>query len=442
MRDLAVTMIMVIGLLAAVRRPYYGALLWVWVSVMNPHRLGWGFAYEQPFAQLAVVFTLLGMLLHSKDVRWPGGSPFYTLIVLVLWMGLTTFTAILIEPSLERYLFVLKIIFMTFIVAMVVRTREEIINLVLVLVMSIGYFGVKGGIFTLRGGGSERVWGPPGSVIEGNNELAVAIIMILPLLYFLAQEAHGAFPKAIASRIGVKWLKRGLYAVMALCAVSALGSQSRGALLATASMVLVLWWRSEKKLGLTIALVLAIPLVLAFMPKSWHSRMQTIETYEEDRSAMGRINAWTMAFNIATHRPTGAGFATAAPIIYAQYAPDPSFVLVAHSIYFQVLGEHGFIGLGFYLLMWGLTYAMAGRIVRSGKQRPDLKWAVSLANMIKVSLVGFAVGGAFLSLAYWDFPFYLMVVVVVLERLVGEKLAQRKMSMASQSAELQAVKLA
>ncbi len=45
-------------------------------------------------------------------------------------------------------------------------------------------------------------------------------------------------------------------------------------------------------------------------------------------------------------------------------------------------------------------------------KRDDLKWAARLCTMIQVSLLGFAVGGAFLSLVYYDVPYYLMALVV------------------------------
>ena len=44
------------------------------------------------------------------------------------------------------------------------------------------------------------------------------------------------------------------------------------------------------------------------MPQQWFERMATIKTYEQDASAMGRINAWNMAFNLAKDRPLGGGF--------------------------------------------------------------------------------------------------------------------------------------
>lgn len=169
-----------------------------------------------------------------------------------------------------------------------------------------------------------------------------------------------------------------------------------------------------------MGLVLLIPAVLALMPESWYERMNTIKTYEEDASAQGRLNAWSMAINIAKDRITGAGFATAAPVIYQQYAPDPSYVIVAHSIYFQVLGEHGFTGLAIYLAFWMSTYLLAMRISKRARYYPELAWCADLARMIRVSLLGFFVGGAFLSLAYWDVPFYLMVLLVAMNELVRQ----------------------
>lgn len=418
MRDILVTLVVCIGVLLAFKRPYYGVLLWVWIGLMNPHRLGWGFAYEIPFALIAVLATVTGMALHPNQVRRPVSGVMAVLLLLVAWMGVSTLFSILIDPSMERYIELLKVIFMTVITVMLVRSRDEIIGLVWVVVGSIGFFGVKGGIFTIATAGAHRVWGPPSSQIEGNNEIAVALIVIIPLLYFLTREARPALHALKITFNGEKWVRLGLYAAMGLCAIAAIGSQSRGALLASGAMLTALWWKSNRKTPLALFFLLAVPAVLVFMPDTWHSRMETIGTYEQDSSAMGRINAWTMAFNIAKDRITGAGFATASPLIYQQYAPDPSFVLVAHSIYFQILGEHGFIGLALYLLMWIMTYRMAGRIVRLAIGNAELAWATSLAAMTKVSMIGFAVGGAFLSLAYWDLPFYLIAILIVLERFV------------------------
>jgi probable O-glycosylation ligase (exosortase A-associated) len=132
---------------------------------------------------------------------------------------------------------------------------------------------------------------------------------------------------------------------------------------------------------------------------------------------MGRINAWLTNLTIASRHVTGGGFEIYTPEVYALYAPDPSNVLVAHSIYFSVLGEHGYIGLGLFLLLWLLALRLSGEIAARA-QEPGLQWARDLALMCQVALVGYAVGGAFLSLAYFDLPYNLIVMLVVTRALL------------------------
>jgi probable O-glycosylation ligase (exosortase A-associated) len=139
--------------------------------------------------------------------------------------------------------------------------------------------------------------------------------------------------------------------------------------------------------------------------------MQSIQN-PEDQSAQGRINAWIMAYNIAKDNFFGGGFSIYNPFVYSMYAPDPSYVVSAHSIYFHMLGEHGFVGLFIYLMLWGSTWMSAGWLRKNARMDPDTEWCAQLGAMIQVSLVGFAVGGAFLSLAYFDLPYNLMALTI------------------------------
>ncbi|MCW5623688.1 MAG: putative O-glycosylation ligase, exosortase A system-associated [Burkholderiales bacterium] len=154
-------------------------------------------------------------------------------------------------------------------------------------------------------------------------------------------------------------------------------------------------------------------MLLLFMPDEWWERMGTIKTYEQDESAMGRINAWWMTWNLAKDRFFGGGFEIYDTHVFGLYAPIPEDVHAAHSIYFQVLGEHGFGGLFFYLCVWFSTWFTIRWVRKNAKARQQ-QWAVDLASMSEVSLIGYAVGGAFLSLSYFDLPYYLVVMMVVL----------------------------
>ena len=226
------------------------------------------------------------------------------------------------------------------------------------------------------------------------------MVMTVPLLNYLRMVSIN------------RWVRYGLLVLMLLTAVAALGTQSRGAFLAIAAMAVVLWVRSRRKLLGGVFIVLVAAGMLAMMSESWEARMRTIQNYEQDSSAMGRINAWTMAFNLANSRFTGGGFEVITPELFARFAPVPHDLHAAHSIFFQILGEHGYVGLALFVSIGAFGFLTASRIRKQALQRPETLWAHDLAGMIQVSMVGYAVGGAFLSLAYYDLPYNVMVMLV------------------------------
>jgi len=184
------------------------------------------------------------------------------------------------------------------------------------------------------------------------------------------------------------------------------------------------WLKSDKKFLSGIAVTLAGASFLMFMPKIWWDRMSTIQSYEEDASALGRINAWWTEFNIANDNIFGAGFNHSSSLIFAQYAPNPTDVHAAHSIYFQVLGGHGWIGFALFMAFCILSLRLSKKITKKTKEHTDLAWANLLSRMVYVSLIAYAVGGAFLSLAYFDLPYHLMAILVMTNIIVDRELAK------------------
>ena len=406
MRTILLSAMLVALVPLALVMPWTGILTWTWVSVMNPHKLTFGFLQNFPVAAVVGGATLVGLVL-TKDRRMPPmNGATVTLALFITWMCLTSLFAIHPDEIGLMFSRVMKIQLMIFVTMMLLYTRERIELFVWVIVVSLGFYGIKGGIYTLLGGGTGRVYGPPGGFIEGNNELALALTMCIPLMHYLR------------STLERQWLRYGMLGAMILSALAILGSQSRGAFLAIVAMALYLWRHAERKVVAGIVLAVLAFTMLAFMPLAWQSRMETIANYQQDSSAQGRLNAWSMAFNLARDRVLGGGFEVTTPEVFARYAPDPRNIRAAHSIYFQVLGEHGFIGLGLFLLFWLLTWRTAGWVARNARKLPGMESTARLAAMVQVTLVGYFVGGAFLSLAYFDLPYDLMVIVVMLRAIV------------------------
>jgi putative inorganic carbon (HCO3(-)) transporter len=407
LRDILITFIVAGSLPLIFKRPYIGIIMWCWISYMNPHRGAWGFAYDMPFAAIIAGATMLAMLVRAKQVQQLDKSSIVVLwIIFLLWTGVTTVFAFYPDNAFIVFKSYFKIILMTLIALMLISNRKKLDHFIWIIVLSLGYFGVKGGIFTIVTGGSFRVWGPPSSFIEGNNELALALLMLIPLTNYL---------RVVSEK---KWVKLGLLVALILMLAAALGSQSRGAFLAAGVMGGYFWWKSDKKLMSGSAVLLAGVAFLSFMPKTWWDRMSTIETYDEDASAMGRINAWWEAFNVANDRFFGGGFHHYSLETFRLYAPVPDDVHAAHSIYFQVLGGHGWIGFALFMAFCMLSLRLSKRISKKTIGIPELQWANLLSRMVYVSLIAYAVGGAFLSLAYFDLPYHLMAILILTNQLV------------------------
>jgi hypothetical protein len=70
-----------------------------------------------------------------------------------------------------------------------------------------------------------------------------------------------------------------------------------------------------------------------------------------------------------------------------------------------------------------MTVITANWVIRKTRDHPELQWAHDLGSMIQVSFAGFAVGGSFLGLAYWDLPYHLMAIAVLTKVIVRDALA-------------------
>jgi putative inorganic carbon (HCO3(-)) transporter len=406
MRDLIIFGI-VFGLLPFIfKRPVIGILLFTWLSLMNPHRLTYGAAYSFPFAALVAAITFASLLFSKQPKRFPMNAVTGTLMIFMTWMTVTSLTSL--EPVLAwpEWGRVMKTLVMALLTMTILNTKKDIQSFAWIIALSLGFYGLKGGVFTILSGGTSHVLGPEGSYIEDNNAIALALIMTVPIIWYLRLYA----PK--------KWMRTAFTGLTLFTAIAAVGSYSRGALLAGGAIFFSLWLRSKYKLRSGIVLLMIVPLVYLVMPAQWFGRMETIDNYQEDSSALGRINAWHFATNVASSNFLGGGYKVFTPQLFMVYAPEPQNFHAAHSIYFQVLGEHGFIGLGLFLLLMFFAWRTGTRVVKFCKGNDELKWAHDLAAMCQVSIIGYAIGGAFLTLAYYDLYYCIIILLVALEKLL------------------------
>ena len=402
MRDILITLIVFGSLPFILRRPFLGVLMWTWLGLMNPHRMAWGFSTHLPFAFVVFITTVVGYTASNEPKRLPLGREILLIATLVLWMFITTLNARYQIPAWEQWDKVWRIQLGILLTLMLTNSERRVIDLAWVVGLSLAFYGLKGGIWTIIHGGANRVYGPPGTFIGGNNEIGLALVMAAPILWFLALHAKQ------------RLLKVGMYATVGLTLVAIVGTHSRGALLGLAVIGLMLFLKAKHKFLPALMGLSFVAILPHIVPQEWFDRMHTIETYEEDKSATNRILAWKKGIEIANSSITGGGF---------EYLPYANGV-DAHSIYFEMLSEHGYPGLAMFLTLGLFTWMKAGKVRRISGKDQRLAWARDLAAMTQVSMAGYATSGAFLGLAYFDMFYIIVVIVVVLESTVKQMLLE------------------
>jgi probable O-glycosylation ligase (exosortase A-associated) len=408
-RDVVLLVALLGSLPVCLLRPWVGVLVWSVVSYMNPHRLTYGFAYDFPFAQYVALATLAGFVFTSDRKKFLWTREIVLVVLIGIWFTITTVFAVYPESAWAKWSEVTKILLMALLVVPLCQSRERLRWLLLVIGLSLGFHGAKAGLFVLLTGGRGMVLGPPGSFFEANNEMALVLNMTLPILYALAREEERFWPRRL------------LWIAFGLTAVAAPFTYSRAGVLGLAVVMAFLFLKTRRRLLVLPIIGLAVFGLFRFAPESWTERMQTLEHVEDDGSGQMRLMSWTVGYRIVGDRPVvGGGFKVFVHRetydIYLPEYPRP-FGHDAHSIYFNLLGEHGWVGLGLFAALMLCCFGTLRRLRKLGDSDPSFAWMSNYALMLQACLVGYLVNGAFISAAYFDLAWQLIIVIGVLNGL-------------------------
>ena len=392
-------------------RPFYGIVLWVVVAFLNPHSYAWTAFDAFPWATAVAIPTILGMFVFERRFGRMFSREGTLLLLLWLWFTITTLVSTSTPEfahhavdTWERWNFVSKILLMTLVMLPIVNTFERLRYFVLTIAGCFAFYVVKAFPFLLATGGIYRLSGPERSMIGDNTDFGLALNMTLPLYFFLAQAETK------------RWV-RYAWGVMFLITIPAIFfTYSRGALVGLAAVFLGMMLQSKRRFSLVPVAILAVVVALAFAPAAWQSRMDFTKADVIDNSAQARLNSWAFARSLAADYPVfGGGFATFTEELYSYYSPGLGTVYGAHSVYFQVLAEHGYVGLGLYLLVVLCCLLRSRQLWKAARTHADSVIAL-YAHMFQFSLVGFLISGFFLGRAYFDYFFALLACVSILDQ--------------------------
>jgi putative inorganic carbon (hco3(-)) transporter len=409
MRSLALIATLLATMPLAIFEPHLGILVWAWLSFMSPHQLVY-IPLPVPLVYVVSVATAIGWLVSREPKRLPPNTAMFLLLLFMAWVTIST--ALSLEPSYSWFAWNrnIKNMILALAVMGLMTNRVRLHALVWVIVLSLGYYGLKGGIFVLVTGGGSQVIGQNGSMIADNNQMGLALVMTWPFIYYLWLHSEN------------KFVKLGLIGVMGATLLAIFGTYSRGAFLGIMIVLGYFWWKAKRKIAIAVVGALVLVPAIAFLPERWSDRMHTITTYDQDSSALSRFESWQLAFRMAVDHPIfGDGFeAIVSPRVTAPYVTR-RVALEAHSIWFQVLSDQGFVGLGIFIALGLFGYRNATIVRRLTRDRPDLAWARDLATMGQLSLAGFWAAGTFLSMAYYD-VYYTVIAILTVECEIVPKL--------------------
>jgi probable O-glycosylation ligase (exosortase A-associated) len=424
MRDAFLLAVLPFLLYAMARRPFVGLGLWIWTALFYPNGWVYGAAGVIRFNLLFAGVTAFSYFVMKDKPKFMLGRTGFLVLLFFMWTTASTLMGVG-RPDLawdiwDRFM---KVVLLFVFVLMIVKDKLHFDFFLACVVLSVGFYADLEALKYLASGGGHKIEGIYGHVLADRNELSVAFVMLLPICVYLLRQ-YGKQSKLI---------QFALLGTIALTVTAIIGTQSRGGFIALLALGAYFFIKSDRKMLVAAMLCVLVLGLSQVVTSEWLARINTIDAADKDASFMGRVVAWKLSLILATHNPFfGGGFKgleyfpvwsslsqefSSFPWFYTGAAlPDPDKARAAHSIYFQVLGDHGFFGLGIYLSILLGAFFKARRVVRLARIHPVPEWIERAAITLQLSLFAFCVGGAALSFAYFDLTFAAIGLLIVLEQ--------------------------
>jgi putative inorganic carbon (HCO3(-)) transporter len=406
MRDLFVFAVVILMLPSSIRKPFVGLLVFSWLAYMRPQDLCWGFARTMRLSFFVGIAMVAGWWAYEQGKRRFCRWDARTVAMCVLGLLVTISYAFAFkhdEYTNTYYIEYLKIILVALFTTGQVDSRERLRLILWTIALSLGFYGVKNGLLGIARGGGQILRGP-GGMLEDNNDLGLALVMNVPLLWYLGISE------------GKQWVVRATQAAVVLTVVTILLTHSRGAFLALCMTALWIAWRSGHLFRAAFGLTFCAVLFFAFAPASVLERIASIGEGAAGResSANARFTAWATALRMIGDNPMlGVGMRNFQSS-FRDYSLVQGSTYVAHNSYLQIWAESGSLAFAVYLLLLASVFFACRRVLRMARGRPDLQWAHHYGRMMEATTVGFLVGAFFLNRGAFDLIYHWLALVTAL----------------------------
>jgi O-antigen ligase len=210
-------------------------------------------------------------------------------------------------------------------------------------------------------------------------------------------------------------------------------------------MVVLYLLRSKHKFRAFATIGAIVLLIAPILSDAYWDRMSSIrlpgaeedltnQTEGDDASMMGRLHFWSMAVDMAQHRPvTGVGHNSyvAAYDDYDTMNGAYGHRRSVHSSWLGLLAEVGFPGLAIFMVIFVLSLMTSRRIRKLARSDPGFEDLVPFAVAIETGLVVFAVGGAFVIFQYTEILWHFLGLSAAISRIASARVRARETELAS-----------
>jgi len=408
-------------LLIGLRRPFVWVLLYVYIDILAPHRIGYSLITSLPVSLIAFAAAFGGWLILDRKDGLRFSLRQGLMALLLAYCFWTTSNADFPADAATKWDWVWKSLLFGIFLPVTLTTRARIEALALMLVLTIAAIVIGTGLKTVLGGGGYdnlKFFVKDNSGIYESSTLATMAIALVPMIWWFTRFGTIFRPH---------WTVTAFAAALTFaCFLVPIGTEARTGLLCIAVLA-ALALRYVKQRVLFIAAGAALGLAaLPFLPQSYYERMATIGEPGGDESASTRVAVWRWTIDYAAQNPTGGGFdsfrgnsftytmpvkQTDGNTTTIEYREVTDKSRAFHSAFFELLGEQGYPGLAIWLVLQGLGLWQMERIRARWKSRNDNEaeaWIAPLAAALQMASVLYLVGALFQGIAYQ--PVMLMLV--------------------------------
>ena len=407
-------------LLLGLRRPYLWVLLYVYIDILAPQRIGYSIITSVPVSLIAFAAAFGGWLVLDRKEGGRFSLRQFLMLALLLYCWWTLGWAEFPEPASTKWDWVWKALLFAIFLPLTVTTRARIEALALTLVLSVATIVIGTGMKTVLGGGGYenlKYFVNDNSGIYESSTLATVAIALTPLIWWF-------------TRFGTIFRPHWMVTTFAVCLIFAcllvpIGTEARTGLVCIAVLAVLMLRYVKRRVTFLAAGAMLGLIALPFLPQSYYERMSTLAQPGGDESASTRVAVWEWTIDYASQNPFGGGFdayrgnsftyempvkeetENTTTIEYREVTDEGR---AYHSAIFELLGEQGYPGLGLWLFLQGLGVWQMERLRRRWKDRQDEAeaWISPMATALQMASIIYVVGALFQGIAYQ--PVMLMIV--------------------------------